>query len=199
MKMSPTTIEVPTKCSLRCIFPPVPEIIRAAEFDTPIGPIRFATSEKGLAHIALPHASGRGLGGWISSHAHAAKIREDADANHAASLQVIEYLEGERVVFELPLDLRGTEFQLASFEEIAAIPYGDSRSYRELATSLGNPNSMRAVGAAAGANPLPLVVPCHRVLGADGHLTGYSGGTELQGRLLAMERSRAGVPAERLF
>ena len=129
----------------------VAEIIRVAEFDTPIGPIRFATSEKGLAHIALPHASGRGLGGWISSQAHAAKIREDADANHAASLQVIEYLEGERVVFELPLDLRGTEFQLAAFEEIATIPYGESRSYRELAASLGNPNSMRAVGAAAGA------------------------------------------------
>lgn len=177
----------------------MPDTIRVADIDTPIGSLRLASSEKGLAHITLPHANGRGLAGWVAKHAPSAKLVDDARAHDAASSEILEFLEGERVAFELPLDLRGTEFQLAVFEQIAAIPYGEKRSYRELATALGNPKSMRAVGAAAGANPLPLVVPCHRVIGSDRHLTGYSGGVELQGRLLAMETAKAGVPAERLF
>lgn len=177
----------------------MPETLRTADFETPVGSLRLASSEKGLAYLSLPHASGRGLAGWISRNAPGAVTRPDAERNRSAIDQVIEFLEGERVAFELPLDLRGTDFQLAVFEQIAAIPYGESRSYRELAEALGKPSGMRAVGAAAGANPLPLLVPCHRVVGADGHLTGYTGGVELQGRLLAMESAHAGVPAERLF
>lgn len=177
----------------------MPEILCTADFETPIGPVRIASSEKGLAYISLPHGSGRGLAGWVSRNASGATLRLDKGSNRAAAEQLVEFLAGERIAFELSLDLRGTEFQLAVFEQIAAIPYGESRSYRELAKALGNPNGMRAVGAAAGANPLPLVVPCHRVVGAAGHLAGYTGGVELQGRLLAMERSHAGVPAERLF
>ncbi len=177
----------------------MPEILSVADIATRIGRLRLAATEKGLAHLTLPHASGRGLAGWIASHSPAAEVVEAAEPTRVAAAQVLEYLAGEREAFEVLLDLRGTEFQLATFEQIAAIPYGEKRSYGELAEALGNKNSTRAVGSAAGANPIPLIVPCHRVVGQGGHLTGYTGGVELQGRLLATERAHAVVRPESLF
>lgn len=176
----------------------MPEILSVADIETSIGRLRLSATAKGLAHVALPHASGRGLAGWIASHCPGATLSEDPGPTQGAAKQILEYLDGGREVFEIPLDLRGTEFQLAAFEQIIAVRYGESRSYGELAEAMGKPKSMRAVGAAAGANPIPLVVPCHRIVGSGKHLTGYSGGVELQARLLAMERSHASA-GERLL
>ncbi len=92
--------------------------------------------------------------------------------------------------FELPLDLRGTPFQRAVWEALQEIPYGETRSYAEIARRVGQPNAVRAVGAANGANPVALIVPCHRVIASGGKLGGYGGGLALKGKLLAMERSR---------
>ena len=106
-------------------------------------------------------------------------------------MQLLEYFEGKRTAFDLPLDLRGTPFQLEVWRALLAIPYGETRSYAEIARAVGRPAAVRAVGAANGANPIAIVVPCHRVIAADGSLGGYGGGLELKARLLAMERSGA--------
>jgi len=155
--------------------------------DTPIGSLRLASSEVGLAYIELPCASGRGLPGWKRRHAPDLALAEGFEPNRSAARQICEFLEGKRQVFELPLDLRGTPFQLAVYREVARIQYGESRSYADIAVAIGRPRAVRAVGAANGANPLPLVIPCHRVIGSGGQLQGYGGGLELKARLLAME------------
>jgi methylated-DNA-[protein]-cysteine S-methyltransferase len=100
-----------------------------------------------------------------------------------------EYFDGTRRHFDLPLGPRGTEFQLRVWEALTQIPYGQTRSYRDIALAIGKPTAVRAVGAANGRNPLPIVVPCHRVIGSDGSLTGFAGGLEAKTRLLQLEGS----------
>ena len=105
--------------------------------------------------------------------------------------QLEEYLAGRRREFDLPLDLQGTDFQKEVWRAIARIPYGQTKSYQDLAREIGRPNAARAVGAACGANPVPLVVPCHRVLGSGGGLTGFGGGLPWKKWLLDLERAAA--------
>ena len=97
------------------------------------------------------------------------------------------YLAGERVQFTCPLDLHGTAFQIMVWEELFRIPYGETRTYREIAYAIGRPKAVRAVGAANGANPVAIIVPCHRVIGSDGTLTGYGGGLPTKAWLLSLE------------
>ena len=97
------------------------------------------------------------------------------------------YLAGERVQFACPLDLHGTAFQIQVWEELYRIPYGETRTYAEIARSIGRPAAVRAVGAANGANPVAIIVPCHRVIGSNGALTGYGGGLPTKAWLLALE------------
>lgn len=168
------------------------ERVQVARFESPIGEMRVAGSERGLAYLELPRASGRGLSGWLRRFAPAACVEEAYAPFRTTIAQLLEYLEGKRQTFELPLDLRGTPFQFRVYEAVARIPYGRTRSYAEVAREVGRPRAVRAVGSANGANPLPLLVPCHRVIASDGRLGGYGGGLELKARLLAMESSRAG-------
>ena len=105
--------------------------------------------------------------------------------------QLRAYFAGQLRRFELPLDLRGTDFQLRVWRELERIPYGETRSYLEIAEAIGAPRAVRAVGAANGANPIPIVVPCHRVIGASGKLVGYGGGLPLKKRLLQLEGALA--------
>ena len=119
-----------------------------------------------------------------------AVVRDGYTPNQQATKQILEYLEGKRRAFEIPLDLRGTSFQLEVWDALRGIPYGETRSYAEIAAQLGRDNAVRAVGAANGANPVSLVVPCHRVINSDGRLGGYAGGLEVKARLLAMEQGR---------
>lgn len=166
------------------------EIVHTAKIDSPIGSLRVASTERGLAYLELPSASGRGLSGWLRRCVPDARCADGFAPNRAAIAQVLEYLEGKRVAFEIELDLRGTPFQSAVWRALLEIPYGETRSYAEIAAAVGQPNAWRAVGAANGANPVALVVPCHRVIASDGRLGGYAGGSELKAKLLAMERSR---------
>ena len=108
---------------------------------------------------------------------------------HEAFRQLQEYFAGERREFSLPYALHGTEFQKKVWAALAAIPYGQTRSYRDIAAAVGNPKAVRAVGAANGKNPLWIILPCHRVVGADGSLTGYAGGLEMKKRLLELEKT----------
>jgi methylated-DNA-[protein]-cysteine S-methyltransferase len=104
-----------------------------------------------------------------------------------AAEQLREYFAGERREFDLPLAPAGTEFQLACWSALAEIPYGDTRSYGQQADRIGKPDRARAVGAANGANPIAIILPCHRVIGADGSLVGFGGGLETKRRLLDLE------------
>jgi methylated-DNA-[protein]-cysteine S-methyltransferase len=108
-----------------------------------------------------------------------------------AERQLSEYFAGKRTQFELPLDPRGTEFQKKVWRTLQQIPFGKTKSYAEIAKSIGASRASRAVGAANGKNPLPIVVPCHRVIGASGALTGFGGGLETKARLLALEAKAA--------
>ncbi len=115
------------------------------------------------------------------------EVVEDPDRTAEVRRQLEEYFAGRRQEFDLPLSPVGTPFELAVWEELKKIPFGETRSYGEIAASLGRPGSARAVGRANGANPIPIVVPCHRVIGADGSLTGFGGGLEAKSRLLEIE------------
>lgn len=103
------------------------------------------------------------------------------------AIQVGEYFQGKRRVFDLPLRPEGTEFQRSVWQALLEIPFGETRSYGWVAQRIGNPSAVRAVGAANGANPIALIIPCHRVIGADGTLTGYGGGLDIKAKLLEHE------------
>jgi methylated-DNA-[protein]-cysteine S-methyltransferase len=109
--------------------------------------------------------------------------------------QLAEYLAGERDEFDLPLAPRGTEFERRVWQGLGAIPYGETRSYAEVARSIGHPAACRAVGRANGRNPIAVVIPCHRVIGSDGSLTGYGGGLDLKRFLLDLEGARRAAAA----
>jgi len=106
-----------------------------------------------------------------------------------AAMQLEEYFSGKRLTFDLPLRPHGTAFQLSVWDALLAIPYGETRSYKEIAQAVGNPNACRAVGLANNRNPISIFIPCHRVIGSDGSLTGYGGGLEMKKRLLMLEQS----------
>jgi methylated-DNA-[protein]-cysteine S-methyltransferase len=146
-----------------------------AVMDSPIGPVTVASTEKGVASIRF--------GNSVPQHAVA-----DSSANHETVEQLTEYFEGKRTCFELPLDMDGTPFQKAVWNELLRIPYGETRSYGEIARAVGKPGAARAVGMANHDNPIAVVVPCHRVVGRDGSLTGYAGGVHLKAQLLSIER-----------
>jgi O-6-methylguanine DNA methyltransferase len=166
------------------------ETVHTARVDSPIGTLRLASTETGLAFLELPHANGSGFAGWVRRRAPGARVREGFAPNRRAAKQILEYLDGKRRAFDLELDPRGTDFQLAVWRALCDIPYGETISYAELARRVGKPAAVRAVGSANGANPLAFVVPCHRVVASGGGLGGYGGGLELKQRLLAMERAK---------
>lgn len=152
---------------------------------SPIGPILAVVASDGLAELRF--ASGpRALG------PEAAPVTpvEGATAElwRRVQRQLDEYFAGRRQRFELPLAPRGTDFQRAVWAALSEIPFGETRSYAEIAARIGRPSATRAVGAANGRNPVAIVVPCHRVIGKDGTLTGYAGGIEVKEKLLRFER-----------
>ncbi|AWH90131.1 methylated-DNA--[protein]-cysteine S-methyltransferase [Limnobaculum parvum] len=114
-------------------------------------------------------------------------IRDDTKVEFVAQ-QIYEYQRGIRVDFDLPISLYGTPFQIKVWNELRKIPFGETISYQTLATRVGNPKASRAVGGANGNNPISLIIPCHRVIGADGSLTGYEGGIPIKEKLLAFEK-----------
>ena len=159
--------------------------------------IRYARLATPLGTLLATAAGGALTGLYYEGGRHAPAIGADwvEDANAApfgeCRRQLGEYLEGARKSFDLPLAPEGSEFQRRVWIEIARIPYGETVTYAELAARAGAPGSARAAGAATGRNPLSIVVPCHRVVGSDGSLTGYAGGVPRKKRLLDIEDARA--------
>jgi methylated-DNA-[protein]-cysteine S-methyltransferase len=155
-----------------------------AHYDSPLGPMLLAATDRGLAGVwFVGQRHGPDSRGWRQEPAHPV-LRE-------AMAQLAAWFAGERTRFELPLDLQaGTPFQQDVWAALLAIPHGGTTSYAELARRVGRPRAARAVGAAVGRNPLSIVVPCHRVLGTGGGLTGYAGGLERKTALLKLEGAR---------
>ena len=148
--------------------------MRYAIMNSPIGPLRLASTEKGLASIHF--GSQIPCNGIVDERAH-----------RQALMQLQEYFDGVRTSFDIPLDIKGTPFQLAVWHELRKIPYGATSTYGEIARAVGRPGAARAVGMANHDNPLAIVIPCHRVVGSDGSLTGYAGGLENKKKLLEIE------------
>lgn len=146
--------------------------------DSPVGPLLLTANPATGALTRLHFGPGQPEAGWIDEPA----------AFTTAAAQLAAYFTGALTVFTLDLAPCGSEFQLAVWRLMLSIPYGSTMTYGELARRLGDPGAARAVGLAAGANPLAIVIPCHRVIGAGGKLTGFGGGLPIKARLLALER-----------
>ncbi len=149
-----------------------------AVIPSPVGALRLRAEDNALVGIEFLGAAVEPSVAADLSHPVLARARRELE----------EYFAGDRTEFDLPLRARGTPFQERVWTALARIPYGRTRSYREIAEEIGRPAAVRAVGAANGSNPLPIVVPCHRVIGADGSLTGYGGGIAIKTWLLGHER-----------
>ncbi|HET7359848.1 MAG TPA: methylated-DNA--[protein]-cysteine S-methyltransferase [Rhodanobacteraceae bacterium] len=155
--------------------------------DTPIGPLLLVADAGGLTQVDLPHARHptAPAADWVRDARRMAGVRRQFDA----------YFAGELTAFELPLHPHGTPFQQAVWRGLMTIPYATTASYGELARRIRRPRAVRAVGAANGANPLAIIVPCHRVIGSNGTLTGYGGGLPAKQWLLDHERRHAPAAA----
>ena len=155
--------------------------------DSPVGRLKLVATDEGLAGIL-----------WATDRPGRVRLKIDAeDAGHPvlaeAERQLAEYFDGRRRTFTLKLDFAGTAFQRKVWHALLTIPFGETRSYAQIAKQIGSPAASRAVGAANGRNPISIVAPCHRVIGAGGQLTGFAGGLDAKAYLLALETGRAGV------
>jgi methylated-DNA-[protein]-cysteine S-methyltransferase len=148
-------------------------------------------TDRGLCRVVFPHEGLEGWLPWLERVAPGVRAAEDREAFRQWGVDELlrAYFRGERASFaEVPLDLIGTEFQREVWTELGKVPYGETRTYRDIAAAVGRPQAVRAVGAANGANPVPVLLPCHRIVGADRRLTGFRGGLAMKRRLLELER-----------
>jgi methylated-DNA-[protein]-cysteine S-methyltransferase len=154
--------------------------MRYTQIESPLGPLLLAADDAGLRHILFVKGKRavRPNPTW----------RQDPGPLQETIRQLRRYFAGDLETFDLPLAPEGTPFQLGVWRRLCDVPYGQTISYGELAHRIGNPNASRAVGLANGANPIPIVIPCHRVIGSNGKLTGYGGGLPIKEKLLALER-----------
>ena len=150
---------------------------------SPVGPLFLAASPKGLVRLEFEaHA--------LKLNPKTTQLKESRELLRPYLDQLNEYFAGQRREFSIPLDLRGTEFQLKCWRALLDIPYGETRSYRDLARAIGHANAFRAVGMSNNRNPVAIVVPCHRVIAADGSLCGYGGGLDIKRKLLELESAQ---------
>jgi methylated-DNA-[protein]-cysteine S-methyltransferase len=161
--------------------------------DSPVGKLTIVASDDGVRAVLWPNDNPERvqLGDVMEQPGHA--------VIEPTMIELTEYFAGDRQVFDVPLDPMGTEFQQSAWHALRSIPYGTTVSYGEQAERMGDKRKARAVGAANGRNPISIIVPCHRVVGAGGELTGFAGGIESKAWLLDHERRVLGVGSEKLF
>ncbi len=158
--------------------------------ESPFGPMLVAVTARGICALSM-HESEEWQESELRRDFREAKVTRDDGAARPAADAVLRYLRGETARCEVPVEVSGTPFQLCVWRELSAIPEGATRSYGEIAARIGRPSAARAVGHANGANPVSILIPCHRAIGSDGKLTGYRWGLEIKKKLLAFERARA--------
>lgn len=149
--------------------------------------MHLAASPKGLCYVLWPNKSFQKLETWTKKYFPNASLVYDEVQLAPYVVQIEDYFKGKRQTFNIPLDLRGTDFQIAVWQALLKIPYGTTKTYSEIAKEINRPKAVRAVGGAIGANPVSIVVPCHRVIGKDGTLTGFGGGLGIKEELLRIE------------
>lgn len=143
-------------------------------YDTPIGKLYIAEKNDTIIKVSFFPV--------INEEKETSLIKETYN-------ELCEYFKGQRKTFNIPISLQGTEFQLKIWQELSKIPYGETRCYKDIACAVGNPKASRAVGMANNKNPIAIIIPCHRVIGSNGNLTGYAGGLGIKEKLLAIECS----------
>ena len=150
----------------------------STQFSSTVGPLTLEGDDHALTRVGFGEP---------------AAPRGDAGALAEAAIQLEQYFAGERTEFDLDVEVEGTPFERRVWDEVRAIPYGETATYAEIARRIGRPSACRAVGRANGRNPVAVIVPCHRVIGSDGSLTGYAGGIEMKRALLDLERAALAV------
>jgi len=147
----------------------------------------MATTENGLCYVGSQGKPYEEMEVWLAKRFPKYELVEEEEALSPYKNEIKEYLNGTRREFTVPVELKGTAFQLSIWDSLSKIPYGEKKSYSEIANIIQNPAAVRAVGAAIGANPVLITIPCHRVVAKNGALTGYRGGLEMKERLLTLE------------
>jgi methylated-DNA-[protein]-cysteine S-methyltransferase len=163
------------------------ETITIGTVDTSLGPLGAAFSPAGLCRLSFAREGDQACAAWARRWAPHAPLIHDDPRLELLAAELDDYFEGRRRGFTIPLDPRGTPFQRDVWRALLSINYGETRAYSELAAAIGHPQAVRAVGAANGANPIPILIPCHRLIGKGGSLVKYGGGLELKRRLLELE------------
>jgi len=180
------------------------ETLHSTLFSSPVGPLFLAASQNGLVALEfdarLPgqqtiRPNPRDLRSEKSHGSKTVTFEDSAQSMRSYVRELEEYFDGKRREFSFALDLRGTEFQVACWRALLAIPYGETRTYADIARAVGRPQGFRAVGMANNRNPVAIVVPCHRVIASDGTLCGYGGGLDLKRKLLELEGALSGTLA----
>lgn len=161
------------------------DTIYSRTIDSPVGPLTAVATDQGLRAVLWPEDE------RIDFESSPVEF-SDHPVLDAVATQLEQYFAGDRVVFDVPLDLHGTDFQVSVWRALAEIPFGETSTYGDQAARIGRPKAARAVGAANGRNPVSIVLPCHRIVGKDGSLTGFAGGLETKRFLLDHERAIAG-------
>ena len=164
----------------------MPEIFFLTHYHSPLGTYVLGSSKKGVVFVKTEERSKAYFSRWERE---GIELKEDAEHNLRLISELNAYFAGKLREFTIPLDLRGTSFQRQVWDLLCGIPWGETRSYGQIAKGLGRPRAARAVGRAVGTNPVSIVVPCHRVIGSNGALTGYGGGLDRKAALLKLEAS----------
>ncbi len=164
--------------------------VQYGEMDSPVGPLTLLKTEKGLCRIDFGTAEENLplINAWLKKQALKAELTYDLSSFQSFITQINEYFAQKRKTFDLPIDLYGSEFQKQVWEGLREIPYGETYSYKDVATMIGSPKAVRAIGNANNKNPLPIVIPCHRVIGSNGSLVGYGGGLDKKEILINLEQ-----------
>ncbi len=161
--------------------------VYCTSFDSRIGRIYVASTDNGVCKISVPKESRKDFFGWLKEHFDLETVTDNRSRNKEVIDQLTRYFNGKLAKFTCPIDMVGTPFQIRVWSELAKIPYGSTITYKHLAKRAGVPKASQAVGRANGSNPLPIIIPCHRVLGSNGALVGYSCGIKTKEFLLRLE------------
>ncbi len=165
-----------------------PTEIYLSRYPTPVGSLHIASTARGICRIAFGDPGDlERVQEWIEKHFPVYSIIAEPAVHREVHRELKDYFEGRRRRFNARVHLVGTDFQLQTWTALRSIPYGETRSYKQIADIIGNPTATRAVGGAIGQNPIPIIVPCHRVIGDNGKLVGFSGGIERKQFLLQLE------------
>ncbi|MFZ1729756.1 MAG: methylated-DNA--[protein]-cysteine S-methyltransferase [Bacteroidota bacterium] len=165
-----------------------PAVIIMSHMPSPLGNLHIATCDGALCYLGFEYKGYREeMYEWLARYLKIFEVKPEHGEHSSVQLQLEKYFQGKLKKFRVKTHLFGTDFQLQAWTALRVIPYGSTVSYRSIAEAIGNPDASRAAGGAIGKNPISIIIPCHRVIGEDGSLTGYAGGIERKKKLLQLE------------